>query len=253
MEENNIPSMPNTSKNNNSLILIILVLALIIVGLVIFILFNNKTDNTTNGSTDNNIVENENNDDAGEIDDDNTSVTNNDSAVELSNDWKKFVVSINNKAISLPYSYKELKSLSGFSMKDIEEKNYLEGNHYKLENLYKNDKLALYTEILNDTKDSIQGIDTKISRIGQTKYMVTTSGAEAVVFPGNLTVNISITKDKIVSLFGEPDDISNYSDNNYNKDTYKYYINKTYKTFNYFQIDVVNGVIDEITLDHRSY
>lgn len=249
MEENNIQNVQNVPKKNNSiLIVIIVILVLIIVGLLAgFFFINNKSKENTNNqpASDNNTVESENNE-VKELPEKNSNT------YKVSNKWDEYVISINNTAIKLPYSYKDFKTVSGLAMKDIEEKNYLESNYYKLENLYKNDKLALYIEVINDTKEAIQGIDTKITRVSQTKYMVT-SGSDPVIFPGNLTVNKNITKDELVALFGEPNDIKNFSDNNYNKDTYKYYSDETYTTFNYFQIDVVNGVIDEITLDHRSY
>jgi len=244
MDGNNVLNTQNTPKNNSFLIVIIVVLILVILGIISFNFINNKQkENTDSKSFINNNIDDNNSPEVN---------SNNNYNYKISNDWDQFIVSVNNTTIKLPYSYKDFKSLSGFSMKDIEEKNYIESKHYDLKNLYKNNKLSLYVEILNDTKDDIQNIDTKITRIWQTKYMVATNGAEAIVFPGNLSVNTSITKDEIVSLFGEPDEIKNYYADNYNQDTYAYYIDKSYTTFNYFKIIVVNGIIDEIALDHRS-
>lgn len=244
IQNNNIPSsnIQNTATNNNKIIIaiIIIIIILIFIGFISFYFMTNKSNKNIDNKT---IIEK----DTSEKEPEN----NNNETYEISNNWKEFIVSINNKTYNIPFSYKDLKETSGFSMNEDEEKEYIEPNYYKLENLFKNGKLALYSQITNYSQTTIQEIDSKISRIGQTKYIVNTNGIEAVIFPGNLTVNTSITKDKIISLFGEPDDIKNYNDNNYNKDTYTYYIDKNIKTYNYYRIDVVNGIIDELTLDHK--
>lgn len=62
-----------------------------------------------------------------------------------------------------------------------------------------------------------------------------------------------MTKEKLVLLFGEPSDIYNYTSDNYVSDTYSYVENTSYTTINYYKIKVLNGVIDELTIDHRNY
>ena len=118
--------------------------------------------------------------------------------------------------------------------------------------MYKNDKLALYTEVLNDTENPMLYTNCKITRVSQTKYQVS-QGATPIIFPGGLKAGDSITEDKIIELFGSPDDKDNYTNDNYVSNTYKYVEDKTWTTTNNFEITVVNGIIDQIELDHRNY
>lgn len=176
----------------------------------------------------------------------------NDDNLNNASAWNDYEVVVNNKTIKLPCTYSELNEATGFKMKSAQESSSLSSNYYTLVNMYKNDKLALYTEILNDTNGDIKYTDGKITRIGQTKYQVST-GADQVIFPGGIKVGDKITEDEIVAKYGEPTDESDYSSNGYESDTYTYNADSNWKTTNYFEIKVVNGVIDEITLDNRNY
>lgn len=168
----------------------------------------------------------------------------------ITNDWKKYQIGINSNTITLPTSYDKLSNLTGFTFKSANLKSYIEGGHYAFVNMYKNDKLALYTEVLNDTDSDLLYTDCKITRISQTKYQVS-QGALVLVFPGGLKVGQSITEDKIIELFGTPDDIYEYSSEGYVSKEYKYLEDDLYVTTNNYIITVVNGVIDELQLDNR--
>ena len=190
-------------------------------------------------------VEEANDDINNEIDDESTDK-------EVSSKWSDYEVVVNNKSIKLPCTYSELTNATGFKMKSAQENSMLSSNYYTLVNMYKDDKLALYTEILNDTNGDIKYTDGKITRISQTKYQVS-NGADAFTFPGGIKAGDEITESEIVSKYGEPTKKDNYSSNNYESVTYKYNANTNWTTTNYFEIKIVNGIIDEITLDNRDY
>lgn len=172
--------------------------------------------------------------------------------VNTSTEWKNYEVLIDGTTLKLPCTYNELSLATEAKMKSSYEKSYLAPNYYASVNLYKDDKLVLYTDILNDTDSDAMYIDSKVTRVWQSKYQIS-QDAEIIVFPGNLKAGQEITKEEIINLFGEPSKIDNYSSGDYNTDTYSYYENPEYTTFNYYQIKVLNGVIEEIILDHRSY
>ena len=169
---------------------------------------------------------------------------------EASNTWSDYEVSVNNKTIKLPCAYEEIKDATGFSMKSAKEKSYLAKNYYATFNMYKNDKLALYTEIYNDTNDDLKYSDGKISRIWQTKYQVST-GADIITFPGSLKVGDQISVDEIISKLGNPSDRAEYNDSGYSSTTLTYNENLSWKTTKFYKITIVNGVIDELSLDNR--
>lgn len=173
----------------------------------------------------------------------------------VSKDWKKYQFSINGKTLSLPCLYMEFKDISGFSMKSYNEKSYLERNSSTYVNLYIGDiekeKLALYIDIKNNTSEDLQYTKSEIVSLWQTNYQVETNNAEAIIFPGNLSVGMEVSKDQIIELFGEPTDIDEYSSTNYESITLTYNGDTTYSTINYYKIEIKNGKIDALTLDHK--
>lgn len=169
----------------------------------------------------------------------------------LSSNWSDYKFSVNNKTMKLPCTYKELTGATGFKMKSAEENSSLSKNYYATVNMYKNDNLALYIEILNDTEGDIKYTDGKITRIWQSKYQVST-GADVVIFPGNIKAGDKMTGEEIINKYGQPNDKKEYSDSGYVSETYIYNENTNWTTTNYFEIKIVNGVIDEIILDHRN-
>jgi len=173
----------------------------------------------------------------------------------VSNDWTKYQFGINGKTLSLSCSYKEFKEISGFTMKSSDEKSYLDPNYSMSVNLYINDsdnqKLALYTEIQNNTSNEVQYNETVLTEIWQSSYQVNTNKASAITFPGGLKAGMEITKDDIVELFGEPNKIETSGDESYNYITLLYTENKSeYSSSNYYKIRLLNGKIDELTLNN---
>ena len=170
----------------------------------------------------------------------------------VSSDWQKYQFSVKGKTLSLPCSYQELSDISGFKMKSSDEKSYLEGNSSTYVNLYINDfnsdqKLALYVDIKNSTAGDLKYSNAEVVQLWQNIYQVETNKAEKIIFPGNLSVGMEITKEQVIELLGEPtktrDDIDYY--------TLIYNGDKTYTTINYYEIVLYEGVIESLTLDHK--
>lgn len=170
---------------------------------------------------------------------------------ESSTNWKEYKFTVNNTELSLPTTYEKLNTTTGFSIKSAEAKSYLSGNYYTIANMYKNDKLALYIELTNNTKEDLKYTECQVTRVSQTKYQVS-QGADAITFPGGLKAGEKITEDKITELFGTPYDTNEYSSEGYESKTYKYVEDETWTTTNNYEIKVVNGVIDELSLDNRN-
>ena len=170
----------------------------------------------------------------------------------VSSEWQKYEFIVNDKTLKLPSTYNELSNATSSTIQSSYTKSYLQSGYYALLNMYKNDKLSLYIEVLNDTNLDQLYTDCKVTRISQTKYQ-SSVGADVITFPGNLKVGQEITKDEIVNILGNPSDVKNYTDEGYISDTYSYYEDTTYTTTNYYEIKVVNGIIDELTLDNRNY
>ncbi len=172
----------------------------------------------------------------------------------VSSDWTKYQFSIKGKTLSLPCSYKEFKDVSGFYMKSFAEKSYLERNSSNYVNLYigdkDNEKLVLYADIKNNTKEDLQYSKAEIVRISQTKYQVETNKAELITFPGDLKVGMEISKEQIINLFGEPSKIDDYIDT-YNSITFTYNMDPIYTSLNYYKIEITDGKIEELVLDHK--
>lgn len=172
--------------------------------------------------------------------------------VNTSAEWKNYEVVIDGTTLKLPCTYNELSLATEAKVQSSYEKSYLQSNYYAIINMYKDDKLALYAEFLNDTGNDILYTEAKITRVSQTKYHAS-NDAEIIIFPGGLKVGQEITKDEIVNLFGEPYDVNNYESDGYISDTYTYAEDTYYSTTNNYKIKVVNGVIDELSLDNRNY
>ncbi len=165
---------------------------------------------------------------------------------EVSSDWKSYQVSYNGKTITLPTSYNNFSVTTGFKLKDSAGNDTLKNNYYAVVNMYMNDKLALSTEVYNNSGVESKVTDCNVTRISQRKYHIT-NGAGQFVFPGNLKVGDSITENDLVSLFGQPNDKKTYGTST----TYSYNADTTWTTTNYYKIEVVDGVIEQLTLDNR--
>lgn len=231
----------NQGKTNKILIIINIITAiLLIVFVVAFILKDSKCESV---ETIEKVEEEKNN------------YTSTATTEPVSKDWQKYQFSIKGKTLSLPCSYLEFKDISGFSMKSSDEKSYLERNSSSYVNLYigdkDNQKLALYTDIKNDTSEDLQYSKSDIVKLNQTLYQVEKSQAEIITFPGDLQVGMEMTKEEIIELFGEPGKIRDNSNEAYGGITIAYYGDEEYTTINYYEIQIYNGKIDSITLDHK--
>lgn len=195
----------------------------------------------------NDVVENSNDDTVVEENDSTDSnQTQSENKSTISNDWKQYQIDINGKIYTLPMTYLELSTATGFSMKETNASSNLENNHYALVNLYKNDKLALYIEIINKTGDVKKYTECNVSRVSQSKYQVS-QGAQAIIFPGGIKVGDSITDEQVVALLGTANDVKDYGTSK----QYMYLSDTSWTTINNYKIKITNGVVEELSLDHR--
>lgn len=230
----------NNSKKLFFIIISIVLVILLVVG-ILFFLNNKKEVNDQKDNTD--IIKDKQEEQTDEK-------TNNDSTDEITSVWQNYNFTVNGKTLKLPLSYTELSSATGFTMNQDMTEGTLPKNYYLALNLFKNNSLALHTEIYNDTENTLKYSECKITRIWQTKYQIK-NGADTITFPGNLTAGMNITKEQLFNILGETDKIKTTNLEGYNKETYKYIANENWPTTNYYEINVVNGVIDELILDKR--
>lgn len=229
---------PKTAKVSGICALISFVLNLIVTFVIIFLVFGSLNYVVKESIDEANNYAQETLD---EIED-----TYNDAIVEGNVDWQEYEIEISGRTYILPMTYNELSTATGFKIKDTHINMLVPVDHYAAVNLYKDDKLALYTEITNNTDKELKYVDGLITRINQTQYQIS-YGAEAIVFPGDIKVGDTITKSKIIGLFGTPNDIKEYSTGTH----YIYLSDPTWTTTNNYKIVVKDDVITEIQLDHR--
>ena len=120
-------------------------------------------------------------------------------------------------------------------------------------NFYQNDTVAAYTDILNASDEDMKYTDCPITQVAQSKRMVVDKGMPAITFPGGLKAGEPATLEDLTALFGEPTDTYEYLSDGYEKYTYEWNEDPSWTTSNYLKIEVVNGVIDQITLDRKDY
>lgn len=170
---------------------------------------------------------------------------------DVSVDWKKYTVSVNNKTISLPCSYSEFSNITGYTMKDDLLNENLPKNRYGVANMYKDNKLAIYTDVINTVDADTLYKDAYIANVSQTKFQVETNKADKFIFPGNLSVGHAITEDELKVLFGEPTKRNEYKGEKYTKVTYIYAEDEKWTTVDKYEIELKDGIIDELRLDHK--
>lgn len=236
---------PKTAKTCGLVALITVVVEILVTVLFFSLIFLNINKVVVDNKIDNDsydVIYEDNKDDEMSYDSDVSDII----VSNVSNNWKSYQISYNGKNFNLPVSYSDFFVNTGFTFKSLNEDISLKPNYYAIVNLYKNDKLGLTTEVYND-----KGIDSNVSngmitRISQNKYHVSNNVGQ-VVFPGSLKVGDSITEDKLISLFGQFNDKKTYG----NTTTYSYNEDTLWTTTNYYKIEVVNGVIEQLTLDNR--
>lgn len=164
----------------------------------------------------------------------------------LTNNWQDYSFSVNGQTLSLPLSYQSLSTASGFTMKEADAGSTIASNYYTLANLFQDGKLALYTEVANNSNDYLKLSDCEVTRVSQTSYMVQ-NGAATVTFPGNLYVGMAMDESTLTGILGAPNESKDYSGTK----EIRYFADPSWTTANYYRITIKDGVIDEIALDNR--
>jgi len=178
------------------------------------------------------------------------------SDAEVSADWTNYAFSVNGTTLTLPCSYQELAEATGFAMKSSDAKSYIEAGYYTNVNLYTPDEsLALYIDILNDTDDDLIYTECKVVSISQTEYQAVEQGASMITFAGGVQPGQEMTTADVEAVFGAPQDTYEYisEDSDYESYTWTYSEDPDYTYYNAYEITIVNGVVDQISLDHLYY
>lgn len=171
----------------------------------------------------------------------------------MSDNWKDYQVAINGTVLTLPCTYSELSTATGAELKSSEAKSYIQGGYYTTASLYKDDSLAMYIELSNSTEEDQLYTDCMVTKIGYSQYTKENLGAE-IVFCGNLQIGQAMTVDDIKAILGEPQDSYEYSDEDYVSTTLRYEDESIWmSSYNSYNITIVNGVIDDISLKHLAY
>lgn len=169
----------------------------------------------------------------------------------VSDNWKDYQFSINGKTLTLPCSYNELKDISNFHMKSSDEKSYIEAyrkNGFLIYQTIDNDeKMAGNIDIKNTTSDDLLNSEGIITNIGQTNERY---NMDVIEFPGKLKVGMEIRKEDIIEKFGEPSSIREYTYGSSTSIYIKYIDDENTSTINYYEIDILDGKIINLELDH---
>lgn len=246
----------SNKKNSCWLIIIIILIVLLGLGVGSYFVFFNKDDSSVKKEevVDKQKDKEDQKEEIDKIDEDEEKSKSGvgSSDVNLSTDWKKYQFVFEGKTYSLPMSFSEFLNSTGLSIKDRDKNTELKSDYYALVNLYKDDKMVMSIEAYNDTDSVVNVMNTKLTRVSQSGYSVN-NGQSPIIFPGGIKANQEITEDKLLELFGEPTKIEDYSSEDYISKKYVYSEDDTFMTFNNFVIELNNGSIYDIYIDHRSY
>lgn len=167
------------------------------------------------------------------------------------NIWETYKVSINNKEIKIPCSYEEFVNKSNFKIKVEKENLTLSNYYYDIINIYNDDKLAGIINLYNKSGSDVMYKNANVSRISQSKYNIETNKVDKFIFPGQLYAGKKITKDEVIKLLGKPAKENETEYNGIKTYTLKYTTKESYTTSSYYEIIIIEDVINEIILDNR--
>lgn len=164
-------------------------------------------------------------------------------------DWKTYEISLNEVVTKLPCTYSEFQELTGLSIPDNDSNLYIDGGECTIVELVSGDDSVLFAEITNTSEESKPCTDCLITKVCQSRYQVS-KGENVVVFPGGLSVGKEVSESKLREVFGDPKDTYKYLDEDYESYTITYSEDDDL-FYNYYEIILVDGVVEELCLDHR--
>ena len=171
----------------------------------------------------------------------------------VSNNWKDYQFGINGKTLTLPCSYRELKDVIGFHMKSSDEKSYTDPLMRDTINLYETingkEEHAAYIDIKNRSEEDGLNANLDVTRISQTS-LLKDENETLLIFPGNLKVGMTYSKEDAIKQFGEPTTIREYNFSGSTTIGLEYIEDENNSTINYYKIEIINGKIEELMLDH---
>lgn len=156
-------------------------------------------------------------------------------------DWYKGQIEIDGITVTFPCSYAEFSNATGYKFSEPSEADTtLESGESTLSvNVKKGDnELALWLTNYGTGEKKYKDCDITLFRCSD--YLIRDVD---VLFPGNLKVKDKITKEKLIEMFGEPDDEYEYEFS----DGFSYeWEKKDNDHIYFFTVDVENGEITEL-------
>lgn len=173
---------------------------------------------------------------------------------DVNSDWKTYEFSINGKTLALPCTYQEISEATGCSLDSADAKSYLKSGYYTLITLKdSNGDAVCHIELLNDTDSEQLYTDCIVHDISQSEFQVVDKNASPITFPCGLQAGQKLTTDDLEKLFGKPADTYEYvdeKDKSYRVDKYTYCEDENWKTSNNYIIEITNGVVSTISMNH---
>lgn len=165
----------------------------------------------------------------------------------IGTDWKDYSVLIDGQSYSLPISYSDFSSKTGYVFKSEDDANStLKNNYYDVVTLIRGDE-KIHVEILNNTGSMIAQKDGTIISFSN----FNNKGEDNIIYPGNLKVNMEMTRDEIISMFGTPDDEYESDGDYFQMKWYEDY--DKYYSQNKFSITLYKGKVTDISLDRGNF
>ncbi len=158
--------------------------------------------------------------------------------------WTKGVIAYGDNKITLPVSYKDFSSKTGYTFKDSQYlPQTLKANYY-LNTTLSNGKKSINVQLINNNKDAAALDKCDIVGITISKY----NGSNDFVFPGNLKIGDKSSNDTLKKTFGNVDyEYPPTDGNDYQSVSFKSSAKKTYMK-NTYDITCSDGKISNISL-----
>lgn len=202
-------------------------------------------DSSYSESYDIDVSDDTNSDDASENTTSSSTTTASNTTIDNSSTfWTKGVVVHGSNEITLPVSYKDFSSKTGYTFKDSQDLSQTLKSNYYLNATLSNGKKSINVQLINNSKD-VATLD-KCDIVGVTisKY----NGSNDFVFPGNLKIGDKSSNDTLKKTFGDVDyEYPPTDGNDYQSVSFKSTAKKTYMK-NTYDITCSDGKISNISL-----
>lgn len=165
----------------------------------------------------------------------------------VSNNWEDYTVIINGTKITLPCSWADFNSKTGFNFKDSDDATTtLKSNQYTISTPIKKGEHQINVRFINTSGAQKTLAECQVAGINVDAFYEPTAD---VVFAGGLKIGDKADAASIKKLFGEPTRV--YDSDNSDYHTYTYEAKDSY--YNEIEIIVKDGKINKISLEHFDF